>query len=439
MSGWPRTVSTSPARSNNLGSVAYNRADLEAAEAWHLKALEIRERFAPGSLGVAGSFNNLGAVVEGRGDLEAAETWYRRALEIQERLAPGGLSVAASLNNLGFLASGRGDPDAAEEWHRKSVKIRERLAPGSLILSMSFGNLGVVAMGRGDLEAAEAWHRKALEIRQRMAPGTSDEAKSANALGTVYHAQGRLTEALDMLARSVAALEAQHQRMGGSQESRSGFRATYIDYYREYLEALVEAGRPEEALQVLERSRARGLLDMLAERDLVFSADVPEELDSRRRMTNAIYDRTQARLVGLSPINDADKVDALVERVGQIRQSQQQIRDEIRRLSPRLAALQYPEPLDLGQVWQSLDAGTVALAYSLGEERSFLFVIGPGESFRVQEVPVEAGALRDQVEHLRRVIGLGRAGAAERPDQAHGTQCFAAHCGEPVRPAPGAG
>ncbi len=65
------------------------------------------------------------------------------------------------------------------------------------------------------------------------------------------------------------ALEAQQQRLGGSPEQLGEFRASHLGIYRDLVELLVELGRPEEAFAALESGRARAMLALLAERDLV--------------------------------------------------------------------------------------------------------------------------------------------------------------------------
>ena len=54
----------------------------------------------------------------------------------------------------------------------------------------------------------------------------------------------------------------------------------------------------------------------------------------------------------------------------------QQVETQIRQTSPRYAALTQPQPLTLKEIqMQVLDADTLLLEYSLGEERSYLYGI----------------------------------------------------------------
>ncbi|HEX8198866.1 MAG TPA: CHAT domain-containing protein, partial [Isosphaeraceae bacterium] len=70
----------------------------------------------------ASSYGQLGLVAKVRGDLNAAERWYGKSLEINERLGdePG---AASTYHQLGNVAQDRGDLDAAERWYGKSLEI----------------------------------------------------------------------------------------------------------------------------------------------------------------------------------------------------------------------------------------------------------------------------------------------------------------------------
>ena len=428
---------------NNLGIVARLRGDLATAEDHYRRSLAIQEKLAPQSLDVARSFNNLGGVASDRGDLATAESCYRRSLAIQEKLAPQSLAVAASLDNLGIVAFDRGDPAAAEGYHRRSLAINEKLAPRSLDVAASLNNLGLVALdrkdlataearlrralaifedqaprsldaaeslhrladvalARGDLDSAEAHHRRALAIRRELAPGSAREAASCQRLAALHRRRHRDDLALGFYACAVDALESQQGRLGGSDEARAGFRAVHAGYYREAIDLLVEKGEAQEAFHLLERYRARGLLALLAERDLVFRSGLPPELERVRRVTNAEYDRAFGQLSALSDNSGPEEKEEARRQLHAVRLRQDEVRSKIRLASPRLAALQYPEPLDLGGVRRTLDPGTLLLSYSVGAEQSHLFAVGPGEGeFEVQTLPVGARELRDEVFVLR--------------------------------------
>jgi hypothetical protein len=56
----------------------------------------------------------------------------------------------------------------------------------------------------------------------------------------------------------------------------------------------------------------------------------------------------------------------------------QETRNRLRSENPAYAALQYPEPITLKEIQQKvLDKDTVMLQYSIGKERSYLWLVSP--------------------------------------------------------------
>ena len=395
----------------NLGGLALTRGDFEAAEEHSARVLAIMETVAPRSLTVATALSILGLIARERGDLPAAEGYLSRANDLAGSLAPDSLEVANHLRELGEVARRQGRPAVAKERLLRALAIAERKAPSGVEATDIRQSLGDLALAEGDLDAAESHYRSSRDIRRALAAtGSAGEAEACRGLATIARRRGRLQAALESYDCALAALEAQRQNLGGTEEVKAGFAARYAAHYRETLDLLLELDRPAEAFHVLERYRARGLLALMAERDLVFSADVPAELDRERRIANAEYERTLARLGTAKP----EEAGTLREALAGLRRRQAVVQDRIRAASPRLAALQYPEPLDLAAARAALDPGTVLLSYSVGEQRSYVFAVGPGpDDFAAVRLDVGLARLREDVAELRRLLErertLGRA------------------------------
>ena len=432
-----------------LGNVAWRRGDLASAEDLHEQALAIRQAAAPDSGGVVASLNALGNVAGTRKDLGAAERYHRQALVIGEKRSPQ--TIDAMLHNLGEDARLLGQYDAAEALLLRAMKMYERLPAGSqrdVAVANTLVSLAAVARDRGDLPEAEERVRRALAIREadepdslhlaedrevlagiqrergrlaeardtyeqilqtasRTVPGSELEARALHALGELDRKGGRSASAAEMFGRAVQSLETQKGRVGGPMEARELFSAVYADYYRDDIDALVEQGRDAEAFHILERSRARLLLAMLAERDLVLPSDVPEGLEEERSRTDAEYDRTQRQLQELSP-KDRSRRQELLERLGAVRARRAEIIEKIQKASPRYASLRYPEPMDLAAARVALDPGTLLLAYSVGRERSVLFAVEPsgarGSGLTVFRIASGDRALREAVSAHRNLL-----------------------------------
>lgn len=174
---------------NVMGGIATLRGDLQAALELHGRALAIHERLAPDSLDLAFSLSNIGIALNARGDLKAAEQHHRRALAIRERLAPDSEKVASSLTDLGNVAFNRGDLETAQEFYRRSLGLHERQAPNSLRVAISIANLGSIAAARSDLQAAEGYYQRAREIFERLAPDSLELASTLSNLGSIAAAR----------------------------------------------------------------------------------------------------------------------------------------------------------------------------------------------------------------------------------------------------------
>jgi CHAT domain-containing protein/Tfp pilus assembly protein PilF len=358
----------------NLGLLHFERGDLAQADHYLHQGLALRERIAPGSIFVAESLTNLGATALERGNWAEAEEDHKQALAIKQRLAPGSVDLADDLNNLGVIASKREDLAGAEDYHQRALAIREKLLPDSLECAESLQNLGEVAQSEDDLDKAEAYYRRGLAIRERVAPNTTMHAESLAALASAKKKRGDLEAAAQLFDKALAVLEAQIARLGGGEQTRLGFREKHLTYYQDYVDVLMQTRKPELAFHVVERCRARSLLEMLSESHADVHAGVDPDLLREERSLQGLIAAQSNWLV--SSKRSEVKVDALHKELDENINKYRELEDKIRRTSPVYAALTRPQPLTAAEVQQQLlDEDTLLLEYSLGEERSYAWII----------------------------------------------------------------
>ena len=215
-------------------------------------------------------------------------------------------------------------------------------------------------------------------------------------------------------------------------EARTSFLATTEDVYKEASGALAEmalAGLSSaapgttnspattqplegqalayaaEALSVVERGRARSLLDMLGEGGAEITEGVPAELLKRKRENQQRQQEIAAVLTGVNTGGEQPKksLEELQSELDQLQTDYDSIENEIRTASPRYATLTAPKPLTLEEIRrQVLGDDTALLEYTLGEERSYLFAVTsagltlsrlPGRA----EIERQAAAFRRQI------------------------------------------
>ena len=395
----------------NLAGVARERGDLALAQDLAQRALARYEKRGQDSLEVAAALSDLGVIALDRDDKQAALAFHTRALALRTRLAPDSLVVANTMNNLGEVARLTGDLPRAKELHASALRIREKIAPGRLDVAASLSNLARVAEDQREPQTAEGLYARALPLYKALAPGSAGEARTYYRLGVISRGATRPVDAARYFGLAIDALESQVGRLGGAEEIRSGFAAERVSYYREYAEVLAGLDQTSRAFDVVERSRARSLLAMLAERDLSFASDVSPEFERERKRVATEYDRTQSAMAGLDPAKDSSELTRLRLRLNELRDQREANARRARQASPRFAALRYPQPLDAAGTRRALDPGTVLLSYSVGEHRTILFVVQPPQRLvasapgvSVFTIPVGADALREQVKAFRNLI-----------------------------------
>ncbi len=430
----------------NYGEALQGRGDLAGAEASLVRARKILESLAPDSAELAKTLHNLGAIADRRGDHDSAENLFQREISIFEKLDPNGTVVQERLMGLGELALRRHELAKAEAAWQEALSLNERINPKSLptvgcllglaeaetlqgraadaekLLERALASwqqinpeavdaasihlkLGILLFGQGRAEDAEPHIRAAIRIQEK---NRAVEPESYQALARLQARRGQSEEADASYLAAIDALEAQRTHLGGTQESRWLYGSFLGNLYFEAADHQIALARPQEAWKLLERGRAWGFRELLAQRDLRFSKEVPEELYAERHRLDAEYDQAQANLAHWTPEQGRDKREVLEGRLRDLRLEQTKVQERIEQSSPRLAALTRSRPLDLAGARAALDLGTVLLEYVVGTEKTWLFVVqdanaaGPGLS--VFRVAASEKSLRQEVESFRNLL-----------------------------------
>lgn len=231
-------------------------------------------------------------------------------------------------------------------------------------------------------------------------------------------------DALAAYREAITAIETLRAGSIRADEARTTFLATTKDVYDEaaanFAEmALLTSGAgsassgalngkaldyANEAFKITEQSRARSLLDLLAETGAEITANVPADLLQRRR-TN--FDRQQQIASQLSGVEfggekkqSAKDLDA---ELATLQVEYDQIENQIRNGSPRYAQLTQSPTLTLADAQtRILDDNSTLLEYMLGAERSYLFAVTKtgAQLYRLparRDIETQVVALRDQI------------------------------------------
>ncbi len=417
---------------STLGTVYAQLADRQKALQAFQQALDMA-RAAASPEGEALALNNLGDIYTSLGDWETALKQFRQALPIVRRLGDRSRE-AKTLLNIGYtfqrltrfedarksfdqalvLARALGDPEiqsfALAHQALLLVKLRQparavESARQALDLARGFPErettalyaLGAAHWKKGELPAA----REEMERARLLAEKRGDRSLEADivlSLAKIARDGGDLTTALDRARSAVDIVESIRTRVFDPR-LRTSFLATRQDFYEAYADLLMpppgatpDPARAAEALQISERARARSLLDILSEAgaDVRAGAD-PVLVDREHRLRAEVNARDRYRFNLLAEEKpDRRKLEDAERRLEETLDEYSQVQADLRTSSPGYAALTQPQPLSLAEIQaQILDGKALLLEYSLGEKRSFLWVVTP-DAVRSFELPGRA-------------------------------------------------
>jgi CHAT domain-containing protein/Tfp pilus assembly protein PilF len=203
-------------------------------------------------------------------------------------------------------------------------------------------------------------------------------ARAERALDKPEDARSRVEEAL-LLVETLRTLETDPDLRASFLAAQRAAFELEIDLLMELDRRQPGQGHAEAALEVSERAHARSLLDLLQEA----RADIREGVDPRLR------DRERGLLARLNAkagqqaelMSHAVTAERRQAAEGEIRAVLDELAEaeaEIRKSSPRYAALTRPPPATSSEIRGLLDGESLLLEFSLGEERSFLWAVDAG-------------------------------------------------------------
>src|SRR5262249_35447837 len=139
-----------------------------------------------------------------------------------------------------------------------------------------------------------------------------------------------------------------------------------------------------------ESSRARALLEMLSHAQVNFRQGLDSALtEQEKHLKQRLTAKSNYRLRLITGEHTDQQVSTLDSEIEQIVTQYGEIEGEIRTASPGYAALNQPQPLTVREIQKLLDPDTALLEYSLGEERSHLWIVS-ADSLHVRDLPGRA-------------------------------------------------
>lgn len=380
---------------HNLGVSLLSVGREISAEAAFGKALAIRRSIGE-TEGAANSSALLAQVLTQRGRLGEAQLLLEEALLIQQSLQ-NEVGQAQVLERLAFVEQKSGQFAGGDATFSAALAIYERrgerLRVAYTLAERGWLRLsGGLAGERPDLEAAHALFR---ELREPVG-----EAFSLLGLAEATRAGGRLETALALAREALDKVESLRDKL-----SSSMLRQTFLHGRRRYFEVPIQilmelharqpgAGFDRAAFEISELARSRALLDLLAE---ARSAPALPEAPGHRELEELAGQISAKRFERLRlPAGTDDS--GLQNEIRELLLRYENL--EAHLIASRQAGDPLPKARALGaaEAQAQLGDGSLLLEFFVGEERSYLWVVG-NDLFRSFELPA-----RREIESLARQL-----------------------------------
>jgi len=234
----------------NIAICASRLGDFDKASAAYSKAVEVQERegakpYLEASLGEIGNIYFL------QDDFAKAVPYYLRALALAIEI--GATSNASKwASNLAVAFSNLRDWDEAEKFNERARELKELIKDAD---SQTYTrlNAAAIAAGRGQMAAAASLYQQVLDEAPK-SPSTLWEAHAA--LGHLYRETGEKKKAHEHFDAAIRTIEASRAELSLA-DHKITFLSRLIRFYQDYVDALIEQGADDRALEVAESSRAR--------------------------------------------------------------------------------------------------------------------------------------------------------------------------------------
>ncbi len=380
---------------NNIGKVYDDLGEKQKALSYYNQAL-LLVRAVSDKVGEATTLNNIGVTYDALAEKQKALSYYNQALPLYRAVGDKD-GEATTLNNIGLVYSDLGENQKAFSYYNQALPL-SRAVGNKGGEATTLDNIGGVYFVLGEKQKALSYYNQALPL-SRAVGDKSGEANTLKNLADLERKQGNLQASLKHIQDSIQIIEELRGNYT-NQDLKTTYFATVQGYYKFYIDLLMELHKKHPslgynalALNVSERSRARGLLELLTEaRADIRKGANPEILAEESRLQELISAKEKLRF---EIVNDKNKSNNPISQAAAQRlkkevenhlEEYKQLQVKIKQSNPKYANLKYPEPLKLAEIQQQLDKDSLLLQYSLGKDRSFLWVVSP-DSLDTYELP----------------------------------------------------
>ncbi len=245
-------------------------------------------------------------------------------------------------------------------------------------------NLGLIHRDLGQIDEAITCFQSALEIFK---PNTFpiNCLMSGGNLGNTAFAVNRWAKAIEGYNVAIKAVE-QSRIWSSNDTRRKEITSEAIEVYVKAVQACINDGKSDKAIEYIERSKVRNLVELLANKDLYPKRElytneddyqtICDQLDQLRREIPAKQRQLEIVISGqASEPSNRFYVEKLQQDLNHWQKQQDNLLKEINQVDPSFKFTQQVEPISFSDIQALIDERTAIIEWYLIGERFFTFII----------------------------------------------------------------
>jgi len=357
---------------------------------------------------IATLYNNLGLIYRSQGQYSQALEYFLKALEIDQRLNSQ-WGMAYDYRNLATCYQALEQLDLALENVQKSLSLCRQIQDKTNIAKSTY-SIGEIYFLKKQFTEARQYLKQALE--QALQMGLQDlQWRAYRKLGQIHQNLGEASQALVQYESAIAVIEAMRAKLN-VEKFKTGFFDDKLNVYEDLIGLLLSLHRVEEAFLYVERSKARNFLDLIGNQKIDFSKGKNPEYQKKENQFRTKMERITRSLAevqaqpGLSAEQKKAQLAVLNDSLQQVRESYQELSENLQAENPEMASLINVAPLSLAELQNLLDSKSAVLEYYGTGSHILLWIITKEKIYYEmiplpnQELIIQVKAFREQIQNL---------------------------------------
>ena len=211
---------------------------------------------------------------------------------------------------------------------------------------------------------------------------------TARNLGILHYDEKQWQPATEAYNTAIEAVE--NARLEAlNPQSRQEVLANAIDVCHRIVQAHLNLNQPEKALEYIERSKGRNLVELITQKNLHpqgVSTEIIERLNELKQRVVSEQIRLQSQSINQN-LRRSDNLNPYIQDYSYLQECQQEldnfIEREIRPIDPLFSLTQKVEPIPFAEIQSLTDAETCLLQWYITGEKILAFVVSADENIKV--------------------------------------------------------